>query len=120
MTTQPPAEPDLSEYLWENGQCCICKKALNTSKQVNFAMLDKFITWKFPGWGNILAKKAGDRMAARALAVVCDSCYNANRNRKLVGEVQFAIEVDTINKQIVYHPVEDLRDAPKIKLRRGA
>lgn len=125
MEEKEVVKPDFSEFLHKNGKCCICEEPLKDSKQINFAMLDKFTFWNFPGWGNVLAKDPGDRTASRALAVVCDECYHAKKRGEPVGEIRFALEVEEIHKfpgktltdKIIYHPVEDLRDAPSIKVR---
>lgn len=103
---------DFSQFLQENGNCCICKGSLKESERLNMGMLDKFITWEHPGWGNILAVDEADRMQSRAVAVICDTCFEANRRKEPVGEIRFAIEV--FGEQIVYHTVEDLKDAPPI------
>ena len=116
MEEKEIAKPDFTEFLWKKGKCCICEDPLKDSKQINFAMLDKLTFWKFPGWGNIFAEKSGDRVSGRALAVVCDKCYHAKKRGEPVGEIRFALEVTEEMKEIIYHPVEDLRDAPLMKL----
>lgn len=116
MEEKEIAKPDFTEFLWKNGKCCICEDPLKDSKQINFGMLDKLTFWKFPGWGNIFAEKPGDRISGRALAVVCDKCYHAKKRGEPVGKIRFALEVTEEMKEIIYHPVEDLRDAPPMKL----
>ena len=103
---------DFSQFLQQNGRCCICEEPLKDSKTINMGMLNKFITWDSPGWGNVLAVNEKDRMQSRALAVVCDNCYNANIRKEPVGKIRFALEVS--DEEISYHPVEDLEDAPQI------
>ena len=117
MEKKEIVKPDFTEFLWKKGKCCICEDPLKDSKQINFGMLDKFTFWKAPGWGNVLAKDPGDRTASRALAVVCDKCYHAKKRGEPVGKIRFALEVKEEMKEIIYHPVEDLRDAPPIKVR---
>lgn len=109
-------KPDFSQFLQANGKCCICEKPLKDSKKINLGMLDKFITWDHPGWGNILAIDEIDRLRNRALAVICDSCYDANIRKEPVGEIRFALEVSDTLKEIFYHPVEELDDAPQIRI----
>lgn len=110
-------KPDFSQFLQQNGRCCVCEKPLKDSKKINMGMLDKFITWESPGWGNVLAVKEVDRLQRRALAVVCDICYDANVRKEPVGHIRFALEVDDAMKEIIYHPVEELEDAPPIRIR---
>lgn len=110
-----PVPYDLTELLSAEGKCCICEDPLKDSERINFAMLDKFTFWKGPGWGNVLAAKDKDKTFSRAVAVVCDKCYDANKRGESVGEVRFALEVNEA-KEIIYHPIEDLRDAPQIKM----
>ena len=106
-------KPDFSQFLQENGKCCICEGSLKDLKTINMGMLDKFITWEGPGWGNVLAVDEADRMQSRAVTVVCDTCYDANIP---VGDIRFALEVNDATKEIFYHPVKDLEDAPQIRI----
>lgn len=109
------------KVLLEKGKCCICEDSLKNSKHINLANMDKYAEWKFPSWGNILAKDP-EKQGGRAVAILCDNCVNAETGR-VKGEAKYAIEVITYDTtgpgkvfEIKYHKVEDLKDAPEIKL----
>jgi hypothetical protein len=92
---------------------------LKDSKHLNMVTLDKFANWKFPTWGNILAKKKQDQIGVRAVAIICDGCVE---HKTLI---KFAIEVEItgndpqkseaiIETVIRYHDLKQLKDASPI------
>jgi len=98
---------EFSEYLLENGQCCICDDPLSDSEHLNLIQLDKVATWKYPVWGNILSE---DKEINHAIAVVCDYCISPEG--QIIGEIKFAIEVDMAEDKtqtIYYHDVRKLQ-----------
>lgn len=109
---------DWSELLLKNGKCCICEHPLKGSEHINMLNLDKYVEWKFPQWGNILAKDP-KKQGGRAVAIACDDCINEDTG-EIKAPVKFAVEIEKKNEDTIsikYHKLEDLKDSPKIELK---
>ena len=108
-----------SDEVLASGKCCACEGSLKDSKHLNLVSLDKIANWKFPTWGNILAKKEEDRAGIRAVAIICDGCVE---HKTLI---KFAIDIEIIGNDpqkseaitetvIRYHEISTLKDASPI------
>jgi len=107
---------DIQEYVIQNGKCCACEAPLKDSAHVNMVMISKKAMWKYPIWGNILAKE--DTAMGYACGIVCDNCVD-NKTGQIKKPIKYAIEVQGGDKVapnfhtarvILYHDVNDLED----------
>ena len=102
---------DINEYLIENGKCCVCDNPLKDSGHVNMVMLSKKAVWKYPIWGNLLAKE--ETAMGYALSMVCDDCVNEETGQ-IKNPVKYAVEVqggeDGTLRAIFYHDAHELED----------
>lgn len=103
-----------SEYVLENARCCACEGPLRGSKHLNLVTIDKFASWEFPIWGNLLAKDPLKR-TGRAAAICCDGCVDEKTGQAL-RPIKFAIEVNKLGEEYIidYHDAMKLKDAPPI------
>lgn len=96
------------------GKCGACGGSL-AKGFINGIMLDKYATWAFPAWGNILARDEDKRQFKRASTFLCDACV-ALRKLGRGLPIKWAVEIyqeDEVYK-LRYHPVEDLEAADPI------
>lgn len=98
------------EVLRELGCCCSCFRPLRFSRYVNMLTLDKYKTWEYPGWGNILARDPDKRSFGRASAVLCDICID-EKNEPILAIELYKVGDET---RIKYHCVDLLKDADPI------
>ncbi|MFB0544062.1 MAG: hypothetical protein ACETVR_04700 [Candidatus Bathyarchaeia archaeon] len=98
---------DWDKLLHERGLCCVCGGSLRDSEYINFVQLNKYAKWKYPAYGNILARDPDKKEAKRAMAVLCDRCIEEKRDPRLA--VEFRGE-----GEIMYHPLLLLEDAEPI------
>lgn len=94
----------------DQGRCCACYQPMSESPHINMFNLDKYKTWDYPGWGNILARDPSKRAFGRACAVLCDWCID-DKNEPIL-----AIEIEKVgdDTRIQYHCVDLLDDADPI------
>ena len=97
------------------GKCCSCGGTLEDSF-LNMVNLDKYVNWKFPAWGNILARNEDKKEAKRAVAILCDDCIRLKQAGKRSPPIRFALEVDKEGEDYVlrYHDIKVLVDADPI------
>jgi len=72
--------------------------------------LDKYKTWEYPGWGNILARDPDKRGFGRAGAILCDRCIE-EKNEPILAVELYKEDGET---RIRYHCVDLLEDAEPI------
>lgn len=91
---------------FDMGPCCICGK--KGPKVRNFVALDFEAPQEKTGWGCLQC----DLPPNGAMAVVCDSCFNAcNREHgKMAGEIKFVIDGWPAEKK--RFPVDQLEKKP--------
>jgi hypothetical protein len=98
-----------AEDCLRDAHCCSCFVPMMNSQYVNVVQVDRFITWKYPAWGNVYIEGS----TRRAVAVLCDRCI----------EQQFmpthALEWVMEEQKWLYHEVETLEIAPPIELAKG-
>lgn len=100
------------DWIREHVRCCSCMGSMADSRHINLVSLDKYVTWDYPAWGNILVRDPDKRGARRACAVLCDGCVE--RRRKPYYAVEYAGEGD--GRHVLYHHVDRLEDAPPITM----
>lgn len=100
----------MADVVHELGRCCACYRPMIESPHVNMLNLDKYKSWEYPGWGNVLARDPDKRNSKRACAVLCDSCID-DKNEPIL-----AIELEKVgdDTRIQYHCVDLLEDAEPI------
>ncbi len=97
----------------ERGKCGSCEGSL-AKGHINIVNLDKYATWEFPAWGNILARDIDKRTPRRAVALLCDKCIDLMKEGK--APIKWALEVyqkDDVY-QLRYHDVRTLEAAEPI------
>lgn len=99
---------DFERLVREKGSCCICSRPMKDSRYISLAQLDKKAAWEYPVWDNIIIEGFG----GRAVAVVCDTCYDAKESGKDPGHIKFAVELQ--GEEVIMHKAEDLEDVPPI------
>ena len=92
------------------GRCCACGGSLKSSRLINLIMLNRYATWRYPAWGNILAKDQDKRAAKRAGAILCDRCLEEKRDPRQAVEFKGQGE----DLEIIYHDIKNLEDAEPI------
>lgn len=102
----------MADVIRELGNCCSCYRSLRESHYVNMLTLDKYKTWEYPGWGNILAKDSDKRRLGRACAVLCDRCIE-EKNEPILALELYKVDEET---RIRHHCVDLLKDAKPITM----
>ncbi len=96
------------------GKCGSCGGSL-AKGFINGVMLDKYATWAFPSWGNILARDEDKRQFKRATSFVCDDCINL---RKLGRgpPIKWAVEIyqEDEGYKVRLHDIDGLEAAQPI------
>ena len=100
----------MADVLRELGRCGACYLPLRESPHVNMVSLNKYKTWEYPGWGNILARDPDKRSFGRATAILCDRCIE-EKNEPILA-VEFYKEGG--ETRIRYRCVDLLEDAEPI------
>ena len=98
------------EVIHARGRCGSCYRPLRDSPYVNMVNLDKYKTWEYPGWGNILARDPDKRGFGRAGAILCDRCIE-EKNEPILAVELYKEDGET---RIRYHCVDLLDDAEPI------
>jgi len=103
-------ERDWEKVLHAQVKCCACSGSLRSSTHINLVTLNKYATWKYPAYGNILARDPDKRGSKRAVAILCDECIEQKREAKWA--VEFVGKGEDL--RIRYHDIENLEDAEPV------
>lgn len=101
---------NLVDVIRELGRCGACYRPLRDSPHVNMVTIDKYKTWEYPGWGNILARDPDKRGFGRASAILCDRCIE-EKNEPILAVELYEEDGET---RIRYHCMGLLEDAEPI------
>ena len=98
----------------ERGKCGSCAGSL-AEGYMNIAPLDKYATWKFPVWRNILARAEDKRTPRMACTLLCDTCIDLRKTGK-APPIKWALEVYQENDvyKLRYHDVRTLEAAEPV------
>jgi Zn ribbon nucleic-acid-binding protein len=100
--------------LRERGKCGSCAGSL-AKGYINSVMLDKYATWEFPAWGNVLARDEDKKTLSRACTFLCDTCIALMQEGK-APPIKWALEIYQENDvyKLLYHDVKGLEAAEPI------
>ena len=92
--------------LFRKALCGCCRKHVARCKSVNLVELRKHAKWEHPTAGNVITGERG-----RAVAVLCDACFEQWPQPQILWAVEFA------DGELRYHHVGDLDDVVEQKCR---
>lgn len=110
---------DWTNAVRNRGRCCACGGPLNFG-EINLVQLDRYARWKFPAYGNILAREEDKRNPRRACAIICDNCLTNNERGFTYPDpekpIKYAVEINKVGEryEFKYHPVDELEYAEPI------
>ena len=115
MVREQDEEVGWQKVLRSEGKCGSCGGSL-AEGFINCVMLDKYATWKFPAWGNILGQDEDKQQARRATTFICDDCVKLKQMGR-GSPVKWAVEIyqeEDEEYKLRYHDVEQLEDSEPI------